>query len=524
MRPGLWPGRSTVLARRGMVCTSQPLAAAAALVVLQKGGNAIDAAITASATLAAVEPLSTGLGGDMFALYWSAKENKLKGLNGSGACPRNLSWRTFARKGQTFVPNFGWPSVTAPGCVDGWWQMHQADGKLAWKDLFSDAIHFCRAGVPLSEVIASEMQNVAPRLQNEAARQIFTPGGSTVRYGHVFTQSDLAKTFETLATGGADAFYRGEIAEQIVRASESSGGFFSKEDFAEHSSLWQTPQKCAFRGLDIYEMPPNTQGLTALIALNVLASLNLEKLRDDWVGLVHASIEAIKLAFAERDAHVGDPENPAPNEQLLSLTFATHIGMSIDMEHAISRPSTLIGSAHGDTVSVCTADAEGNVVSLISSLYQGSGIVADGTGIHFQNRGSLFSVQDGPNQMQPGKRPFHTLMPGFVMKQGSPYMAFGVTGGHHQPQGHVQVLLNLMLHDMDIQEAVSAPRFDFRTENFVALENDFPADIREALAARGHKIVDDTGPFGGAQALRVLPGGILEGASDPRKDGCAVGW
>src|ERR1043165_8589093 len=323
-RPGQWPGRSTVLAQRGMVCTSQPLASAAALDILRQGGNAIDAAICASATLAAVEPLSTGVGGDMFALFWSAKEQKLKCLNGSGRCPQKLSWRTFARKGVKFVPNFGWGSITVPGCVDGWWQLHQASGKRAWKSLFDTAVDYCRNGTPLSEVIAGDFENIAPRLQNESARKIFTPDGRAPADGDLLKQTELARTLELIAAAGADGFYRGEIADRIVAVSDAEGGFFSKEDFASHHSTWEIPLKVSFRGVDIYEPPPNTTGFVALLALNILSSLDLEKLKDDWAALAHASIEAIKLAFAERDAHVADPAtDPAPLDELLSLTFAT---------------------------------------------------------------------------------------------------------------------------------------------------------------------------------------------------------
>lgn len=524
-RPGLWPARSNVLAQRGMVCTSQPLATAAALDVLRRGGNAIDAAITASATLASVEPLMTGVGGDMFAIYWSAKDKKLKGINGSGRAPKNLSWRTFARKGATVIPNFGWPSVTVPGCVDGWQQIHNADGKLPWKDLFAAPIEYARNGFPVSEIIWGDMQGIGPRLQNEPARRIFLPDGEPVKYAQLFKQTDLARTFEIIAAGGADAFYRGEIAERIVAFSETDGGFFSREDFSTHTSTWQEPLKATFRGVDIFEMPPNTQGVAALLALNILSSLDLDELQKDWPGLTHAAIEAIKLSFAERNAHLADlSQSKEALEKMLSLTFATHAGMTIDPARAIARPDSLIKSA-GDTVYLCTADAEGNMVSLISSLYQGSGVVAGDTGIHLQNRGALFSLVDGhPNRLAPGKRPMHTIIPGFAMRHGEPYMAFGVMGGSHQPQGHVQFLINFLLHGMTLQESVSAPRFDFRTENFVALEADFPEAIREELARRGHRIVDDFGPFGGAQALRRIDASVLEGASDPRKDGCALGW
>lgn len=526
-RPGQWPGRSNVLARGGMVCTSQPLASAAALDILRQGGNAIDAAICASATLAAVEPLSTGVGGDMFALYWSAKEQKLKCLNGSGRCPQNLSWRTFARKGAKLVPNFGWGSVTVPGCVDGWWSLHQDCGKLSWNKLFHMAIEYAKQGVPLSEIIAADFENIAPRLQNEAARSILTPSGRPPEYGELFSQVDLAKTFECIAEGGAESFYRGEIAEKIVACSAAEGGFFTLDDFASHRSTWETPIKASFRGVDVYEPPPNTQGFAALLALNVLSSLDLEQLKEDWGGLTHATIEALKLAFAERNAHVADAvKNPPPLDDLLSMTFATHIGMTIDPTRAIPRQDSLIRAMAGDTVYICTADVEGNMVSMISSLFQGSGIVAGDTGIHLHNRGALFSLESGhPNLMEPGKRPFHTLMPGFAMMQGKPYMTFGVMGGHHQPQGHVQFLLNFLLHGMTLQEAISAPRFDIRTENFIALECDFPTELREHLGSRGHKIVEnDCGPFGGAQALRRLSNGVFEGASDSRKDGCALGF
>jgi len=524
-RPGQWPGRSSVLGRRGMVCTSHSLASGAALDILRRGGNAIDAAICASATLAAVEPLSTGIGGDMFALYWSAKDKKLKGLNGSGRSPENLSWRTFARRGIPAIPRMGWPSVTMPGCVDGWWQMHQADGKLPWSYLFGAAIEYAREGVALSEIVAGGFENLAPRLQSDYSRAIFLPEGKIPKWGQVWQQPDLAKSLELISSGGRDAFYRGEIADKILKSSEAGGGFFTKADFETHASLWQQPIKTTFRSVDIYELPPNTQGATVILALNILSSLGLDKLSDDWVGLTHSMIEALKLAFAERNAHIADPREQVPLEKILSLTFATHLGLSVDKDHAIPRRESLSATA-GDTVYLATADEDGNMVSFISSLYEGSGVVADGTGIHLQNRAATFTLEDNhPNRLEPKKRPLHTLIPGFAMRHDKPYMAFGVMGGHHQAQGQVQFLSNLLLHGMSLQESLSAPRFDFRAENYVAYEMDLPGELREALAARGHVAVEnDAGPFGGAQALRVVGAGVYEGASDPRKDGCAIGY
>ena len=527
-RPGFWPGRSTVLARSGLVCASQPLAAQAGLDMLRCGGNAIDAAIATAAALCVVEPMSTGLGGDIFAMYWSAKDGRLKGLNGSGRCPSKLSWRTFARQGKNFISERGWSSVTVPGTVDGWWKLHQADGKLAWQNLFGPAIQYAREGFPLSEIIASHFEKAAVWLQNDAARTIFLPGGKPPVYGQVFVQKDLAVTLERIAQGGVGAFYCGEIAAEMLRSSAAEDGFFTKDDWTHHASTWVLPLSAEFCGLGVCALPPNGQGVAVLIALNILKHFDLEKLQQDWTDLTHVVLEALKLAYAERNAHVADPEtNPAPLQELLSEDFAKKAAATIDLKHAQKRTTSLIGSAQGDTVYLCTADADGNQVSLINSLYMGfgSGLVAGSTGVLLQNRGALFSLEEGhPNRIAPGKRPFHTIIPGFALKDGLPHLAFGVMGGHHQAQGQVQVLLNLLLHRMSLQDALAAPRFDFRTDNFLALEKDFPSELREALAYRGHAMVDgDHGPFGGAQAIRRLEGGVLEGASDPRKDGQVVG-
>ncbi|MCW8133675.1 MAG: gamma-glutamyltransferase [Planctomycetota bacterium] len=527
-RPGFWPGRSNVLARRGLVCASQPLAAQAGMEMLRRGGNAIDAAIATAAALCVVEPMSTGLGGDVFALYWSAKDKKLKGLNGSGRCPSKLSWRTFARVGKTYIPERGWPSVSVPGTVDGWGELHKADGRLPWKDLFGPAIHYAREGFPLSEIIAGHFERVSVWLQNDAARAIFMPDGAPPVYGQLFVQKDLAATFEALASGGPRAFYEGDIAAEMLRVSDAEGGYFGSDDLAKHASTWVEPLHAGFGGLEVCELPPNGQGLAALIALNILKKAGIQDQRQDWARFAHTVVEAVKIAYAERNAHLADPEtDPAPLAELLSDAYAAKAAGLIDANKAAQRPASLLGSPGGDTVYLCAADGEGNLVSLINSLYMGfgSGLVAGRTGVMLQNRGALFTLEDGhPNRIAPGKRPFHTIIPGLALKDGAPHLAFGVMGGHHQAQGHVQVLLNLMVHQMGLQEAFSAPRFDFRTENFLALERDFPSEIRIELARRGHALVDDHGPFGGGQGIRVRSAGILEGASDPRKDGAALGW
>ncbi|MBE7465004.1 MAG: gamma-glutamyltransferase [Planctomycetes bacterium] len=527
-RPGLWPGRSSVLARRGAVAASQPLATQAGIEMLRNGGNAIDAAIAAAAALCVVEPMSTGLGGDMFVLYWSAKDAKLKGLNGSGRCPQSLSWRTFARVGLNYIPQRGWKAVTVPGTVDGWWTLHQADGKLPFGDLLEPAIRYARDGFPVSEVIAGHFESAPKVLQNDAARAVYLPGGRPPVYGQILKQPDLARTLERIAQGGRDAFYRGEIASEMLAASQAEDGTLAAADFEAHASTWVEPIQAHFQGLEVCELPPNGQGVAALLALNILSSQKLSDLRKHWPDLTHAMLEAIKLAFAERDVHVADPERYAvPLKKLLSLTFATHAGMTIDRARAVPRAGSLVGDPDGDTVYLSAADGDGNLVSFINSLYMGfgSGLVAGKSGVMLQNRGACFSLQDGhPNRIESGKRPFHTIIPGFALRHGKPHLAFGVMGGFHQAQGHVQVLVNLMLHQMSLQEALSAPRFDFRTENFVAFERDYPQELIQDLAGRGHQVVaNDQGPFGGAQAIRILEGGVLEAASDPRKDGCAMG-
>lgn len=275
--------------------------------MLRRGGNAIDAAIATAAALCVVEPMSTGLGGDLFALYWSAKDARVKGYNGSGRCPSKLSWRTFARVGRTYIPQRGWQAVTVPGTVEAWEQLHRADGRLPWKDLFQSAIHYAQNGFPVSEIIAGHFERVETVLQNEAARAIFLPAGKAPAYGEILVQRDLARTFEKLAAGGAEAFYRGEIGAEIERTSVAEGGYFEKQDLAQHAGEWATPLKTSFLGHEICEMPPNGQGLAVLIALNILKALDLERLRGNWADLAHATVEAVKCAFVERDAHVADP-------------------------------------------------------------------------------------------------------------------------------------------------------------------------------------------------------------------------
>ena len=412
-RPGQWPGRSTVLASRGVVNTSHPLAAAAGIDALRRGGNAIDAALAASITLSVVDPLGSGIGGDAIALVRAAGNGKTVCINATGTCPSKLSWRTFARKGAQFVPNFGWPSIVVPGCVEGWWQLHQAGGRAAWKDLFGTAIEYARDGVPLSEVASLDFENLEPRLQNEAAREIFNPCGRAPQYGEMFKQVALAESLCEIAEGGRDVFYCGALMERMLAASDGEGGFFSRDDFAAFNARTEAPVLVRFGDIELVTAPPNSQGFSALLALNILSALGVENLKDDWGALAHATVEALKLAFTERDNAASDPNAVAES---LTESFAADQAKQIDPLHAVARTKS-IQSADGEAGLVCAADSDGNLVSLMTSLHQGSGIVAPDTGIHFNNCASAFSLDSlSPNVMEPGARPFSTLMPVLAMR------------------------------------------------------------------------------------------------------------
>jgi gamma-glutamyltranspeptidase/glutathione hydrolase len=528
--------RSMVLARRGMVCTSQPLASMAGLETLRQGGTAVDAAVSAAAVLGVVEPFMTGIGGDCFMLIWHAADQTLYGLNGSGRAPAALSLATLQARGLAAMPAQGLLPVTVPGAVDAWEQALHRFGRLPLGTVLAPAIHYAREGYPVSEIIASQW-NLLVRfgfLSDPAARQAFTLDGDAPRLGEHFSIPDLATTLEEIAAGGADAFYRGPIAERIVRWSRQHEGLHSLEDFAGHTSSWVDPVSSEYRGYRLYELPPNGQGLAALLALNILENFTLDAHPIDSAEAIHLRIEAVKLAFADRGRYIADPDFASvPVAALLSKDYAHGRAALIRPDRALKHVTPGRADGGGDTVYLTAADTAGNVVSLINSLYFpfGSGMVVPGTGIILQNRGYGFVVDPAhPNCLAPGKRPFHTIIPAMLFRDGAPLVSFGVMGGDIQPQGHLQVVSNLVDYGLNIQEALDYPRFRYLDADRVAVEDAFGGGVIACLEEMGHATVDERtalalGGFGGGQGIMIDPmvAGYW-GGSDHRKDGCAVGF
>lgn len=535
------------MARRGMVATSQPLASAAGLHVLLEGGNAVDAAVTAAAVLSVVEPTMNGIGGDLFAITADAKTGGLHGLNASGRSGRTATPGFFRARALTRVPERGVLSITVPGVVDGWAQLLARDGTIPLSRALAPAIAHARDGFPVPEILSYEWQEAERALAADPqAAATFLPGGHAPRPGDLFANPRLARTLEQVAQGGPDAFYRGAIARTIGADLQQRGGLLDAQDFAAHHSDWVYPLSTTYRGYQICELPPNTQGLTALEMLNILEGYDLRALGHNSAAYLHLLVEAKRVAFADRQAYLADPGSVPPEvvRTLLSKEYAAARRAAIDPAHAAGSwpPAQIPGAATGgaadvqveghdlgDTVYLTAADGEGRVISLIQSLFEsfGSGIVAGETGVVLQNRGALFSLEPGhPDEIAPHKRPFHTLIPAMVLKDGRPWLSFGVMGGDLQPQGHVQVLANLIDFGMNVQEAGEAARLRDLAAG-VALESGIPANARAGLLERGHRLVENPGPggFGGFQGILIDPRtGVLMGGSDPRKDGEAVGW
>jgi gamma-glutamyltranspeptidase/glutathione hydrolase len=512
----------------GMVATSQPLASAAALRVLQDGGNAVDAAITAAAVLSVVEPNSTGVGGDMFALVYMQRDGKPVGLNGSGWAGSKASVEFFRERRLSEVPLFGMYSVTVPGAVAGWCKLHKRYGKLPMYRLFAPAIEYAEKGFPVSDIIAGQWQRSEARLvsRNDVAQDILKDGRAP-RHGDLFKMPKLARSLKMVAEGGRDAFYQGEIAKRIVEFSDKHDGMLSLSDFADFDAQWIDPVSTNYHGYDIYELGAQTQGITALEMLNILEGYDLKSLGHNSADYLHLMIEAKKLAFADRDAYIADPDKVrVPVARLISKEFAAERRQLISRTHAMGSPRPGLRET-GDTVYLTVVDADRNAVSFINSLFEsfGSGLVAGDTGIVLHNRGALFDLDPKhPNAVAPRKRPFHTLIPGMVLKSGKPFFSFGVMGGDNQPQGHVQALINLIDFNMDVQQAGEAPRFRHSGEE-VLLESAFDADVRSGLTAKGHHIAGALDAWGGYQGIIIDPKtGVLMGGSDPRKDGLAIGW
>ncbi|MCA9921627.1 MAG: gamma-glutamyltransferase [Anaerolineales bacterium] len=524
--------RSNIIAENGLVATSQPLAAQAGLDVLKAGGNAVDAAIATVATLCVVEPCSTGIGGDAFALIWQADEKKLYGINASGPAPMGLTADFVRRQGHKTFPPLGPLAVTVPGSLRGWELALNRFGSMGLDTLLKRPFQYAQNGFPVSETIARQWQRSKDKMSvHPDSKRVWVPGGKTPRVGERFQNPEFAQTLATLANNGYDTFYRGDIGRQITAAVQAAGGVLTEDDLANYEAEWVDPISAEYGdGFTFYEIPPNGQGLTALIALNIAAGFDLPSLGYGTADYYHALIEVMKLAFADAHAYIADPRQAdIPLAALLSQPYADQrrglINMTSAQQLTPGKPLEL-----GDTTYLTVADGNGNMVSWIQSLYMGfgSGLTAGTTGIQLQNRGANFSLEPGhPNEAAPGKRPYHTIIPGFITRHGDAWSSFGVMGGFMQPQGHLQVGLNLVEFGMDPQTALDAPRFNWLEDKRVAVETAVSAKIRHELAQRGHELPTPDTPihYGGGQVIVRLPEtGMLIGGSEPRNDGCAVGW
>lgn len=534
--------RSEVYARHGMAATSQPLATDTAIAVLRAGGTAVDAAIAANAVLGLVEPTGCGIGGDLFAIVWDAKSKKLYGLNASGRSPASLTAEEFAKRNLDRIPALGPLPVSVPGAVDGWFALHGRFGRMPMADLLSHAIRHAEEGFPLTELIAHYWGRSARVLgRYENFRKTFMPGGRAPKMGELFANPDLARTYRKIAEGGRDAFYKGEIARTIDAYMKRVGGFLSYEDLARHSSTWVKPVKTRYRGYDVWELPPNGQGIAALQILNVLEGYDIAKMGFGSAEYIHTFVEAKKLAFEDRAKFYADPAfGELPVQSLISKAYAKKRRKLIDPERASRKlPAGDFKLEKGDTVYLTVADEEGNMVSLIQSNFRGmgSGMVPDGLGFGLQDRGELFDLRPGhANSYAPGKRPFHTIIPAFVTHRGKPFLSFGVMGGATQPQMHAQIIVNVIDFGMNLQEAGDAPRIlhsgssqptgsTMTNGGTVHLEDGIDWETRRRLTSMGHRIQTNVGSFGGYQAIGYNPKtGVYRGASESRKDGHAAGY
>lgn len=531
--------RSEVIAQNGMAATSQPLATQVALDILKRGGNAIDAAIAANAMLGLVEPTGCGIGGDLFAIVWHADTKKLYGLNASGRSPFSLNKQIFAERGLDHIPKFGPLPVSVPGAVDGWFMLSERFGSMPMQQVLAPSIEYARKGFPVSELIAYYFERNQLRTGHYPGfEETYTINGKTPKKGQVFSNPNLANTYEKIATGGRDAFYKGDIARTIGAFVKQQGGFLSYQDMAAHYSEWVEPVSTNYRGYDVWELPPNGQGIAALQILNIMELYDLESMGRDSPEYVHTFVEAKKLAFADRAKFYADPAfNQIPVQELISKEYAQQRQTLILPNKAAKRVDA--GLNDGDTIYLTVADKFGNMVSLIQSNYRGmgSGMIPTDLGFMLQNRGEMFSLQDGHmNEFKPGKRPFHTIIPAFITRNNQPLMSFGVMGGGAQPQMHAQIVINMVDFGMNLQEAGDAPRIlhsgssspegnIMEDGGYVSLESGFSEHTRRELVKKGHQLKDSVGSFGGYQAIMYdSENEVYYGASESRKDGQAAGY
>ena len=532
--------RSEVIAQHGMACTSQPLATQVAIDILKKGGSAVDAAIAADAMLGLVEPTGSGIGGDLFAIVWDAKTQKLYGLNASGRSPKSLTLKYFKDKGIKHIPALGPLPVSVPGGVAGWFELHGKFGKLKMQENLQPAINYAKEGFPVSELIAYYWKRNADRLKEfEGFAEIYMPNGKAPAKGEIFKNPYLANTLELIAKNGRDEFYKGSIAKAIDDYMKRNGGFLSYDDLAVHKSEWIEPVSSSYRGYDVWELPPNGQGIATLQILNILEQYDIKSMGFGSAEYMHLFIEAKKLAFEDRARYYADPDFvKVPYKQLISKEYAKERAKLVNLnKSARSYDAGVLQT--GNTIYLTVADSEGNMVSLIQSNYRGmgSGMTPTGLGFILQDRGEMFSLTEGhPNVYEPGKRPFHTIISGFITKDGKPYISFGVMGGGMQPQGHAQIVVNLIDFGMNLQEAGDAPRVQHEGSSeptdermtdggTVYLESGFDYQQIRKLLEKGHKVSYSLDGYGGYQAIMFdAKNGVYIGASESRKDGQAAGY
>ena len=530
--------RSTVVAQHGLVCTSQPLASLAGVDVLRAGGNCIDAAIAANAVLGVTEPAMCGIGGDLFAIVWIERDKRLYGLNASGRSPASWSLDKARELNLESIPRRSALSWSVPGCVSGWELLRARFGRQSFAQLLEPAIAYARDGFPLSPIIATHFDwsdDDSPHMAS-----VYHPGGKVPGFGDVFRNPALAWSYEQLAKGGAAAFYEGEIAERIVAKSSELGGLMSTDDLSEHTANWVDPVKAAYRGWDIWELPPNGQGIAALQMLNLLEQFDIASLEPNSAEHLHLLVEAKKLAFEDRAEYYADPAHAEiPTEWLISKSYAQERAALIDPRRARTQVAHGDPQLDSDTIYLTAADGDGNMISFIQSIYSGFGstICPDGVGFAMQNRGQAFSLDPGHrNRLEPRKRPFHTIIPAFMTKDDDPILAFGVMGGDFQPQGHAQVIMNMIDFGMSPQQAGDQPRLAHVGSSSpwgakasdagrLVFENSTPDDVKLQLAEMGHRISSRTAAHGGYQAIwRRDEPLVYFGGSDPRKDGLAIGY
>jgi gamma-glutamyltranspeptidase/glutathione hydrolase len=537
-RPLSAAGRSVVYAPHGMVATSQPLASSAGLAVLQAGGNAIDAAVTAAAVLSVTEPMMTGMGGDMFATVWVAKEHRLVAINASGRAGALMTREALLARGRKEMPVKGAETVTVPGALAGWDALLKKYGTITLAQALAPAIRYAEQGYPVTPVISRDWKEEETLSADSSAKATFMPNGHTPAAGEWFRNPDYARTLREVAAGGSKVFYGGALGQRIVKRVQALGGFLTLKDLEANKPTWETPISIVFKGYRIWELPPNNQGIATLEMLKILEPYDLKAMGHNSAAYLHHLIEAKKLAYADLARYVGDADHlDIPPERMLSDAFIAERRSHLDESHAQVHVDPGPAQTASETIYLTTADSAGNMVSFINSLYSefGSGIVVPGTGFALQNRGAGFTLEPGlPNTVAPGKRPFHTLIPGFVTKPGAnptpdgssdtPYMSFGLMGGAMQAQGHAQLLLNLFVFGMDIQQAIDAARFRHTEGMKIFLEAPITDSVRGALTSMGHVVAEGPGAMmGGSQAIIRLERGYAAG-SDPRKDGMAVGY